>query len=337
MTDDNLAGNFPVYTEIGRHLKAGESPFTSEYLFGGDYHFLRDVGAIEWHPFILGPALLADTVGRFWIIDLSALLYLILATVGFTVLAHSLRGEFSLKIPDTYLVFYTISFVFSMYVLTVGASWLTFLGNQSALPWLTLGILDRRALRGTILVLIFTVHEVLGGFAALTVSSGLSLTLFAGGAALSRGSSRPLLAWCAGNLLAFLILSPLLWPAWEGFFHSSRSLGVSLFELSRRSIPTVVFPFSLLMGNWSEAFAHWQNALPLLSSFPYVPPTLACAAAWCLIPALIVPAPWRPLEKVCAILAGLLVIFIIRPEWLAVIMYQLPIFKSMRWPFREGC
>jgi hypothetical protein len=63
---------------------------------------------------------------------------------------------------------------------------------------------------------------------------------------------------------------------------------------------------------------------------------MACAAAWCLIPALFAPAAWRPLEKVCAILAGFLFVFIIRPEWLAAIMYHLPFFRSMRWPFREG-
>jgi hypothetical protein len=70
--------------------------------------------------------------------------------------------------------------------------------------------------------------------------------------------------------------------------------------------------------------------------FPYVSSILACAAAWCLIPALFIPARWRPLEKVCVVLAGILFVFIIRPEWLAVTMYHLPFFKSMRWPFREG-
>ena len=337
LTDDNLAGSFPVYTEMGRDLKAGQTPFTSEYLFGGSYNYLRDLGAVQWHPFILIPALLADTTARFWIVDISALLFLIFTAVGFTILAYSLREELSLKIPDAYLVFYTVSFVFSSYTLTVGPSWLNFLGNQSSLPWLALGILDRKVMRGTILILLFTVHELLVAYAPLTVSGGLCLTLFAVGVARWRRSVQPLFCWCAGNLLALLILSPMLLSIMDGFAHSVRILGLPLSELSKFSIPAGTFPFSFFLGNWSEPVAIWQGDKSLETlSFPYVSSILACAAAWCLIPALFVPAPWRPLEKVCAVLAGILIVFIIRPEWLAVIMHHLPFFRSMRWPFREG-
>jgi len=337
LTDDNLAASFPIYTEMGRDLKAGQAPFTSEYLFGGGYNYLRDIGALQWHPFILVPALLADTAARFWIVDISALLFLILTTVGFTVLAYSLREELSLKIPNAYLVFYTLSFVFSAYILTVGASWLNFLGNQSSLPWLALGILDRKVMRGTILVLLFTVHELLVGYAPLTVSGGLCLTLFALGVARWRHSGGPLFCWCAGNLLALLILSPLLLSIMDGFAHSHRIQGLSLSVLSEFSIPAGTFPFSFFLGNWSEPIAIWHGDASLATlTFPYISSILACAAAWCLIPALFVPVPWRPLEKVCVVLAGILIVFIMRPEWLAVIMYHLPFFRSMRWPFREG-
>jgi hypothetical protein len=337
LTDDNLAGNFPAYTEMGREMKAGQSPFTSEYLFGGNYNYLRDLGAVQWHPFTLLPALLADTPARFWIVDISALLFLILTTVGFTVLASSLREELSLKIPDAYLVFYILSFVFSTYILTIGASWLNFLGNQSALPWLALGILDRKVLWGTIMVLFFTLHELLVGYAPLTVSGGFCLTLFAVGVAVWRRSVQPLFCWCAGNLLAILILSPLLLAIMDGFAHSVRILGLPLSELSKFSIPAGTFPFSFLMGNWSEPIAIWHGDKSLATlTFPYVSSILACAAAWCLIPALFVSASWRPLEKVCLVLAGVLFLLIIRPEWLAAIMGHLPFLRSMRWPFREG-
>jgi hypothetical protein len=337
LTDDNLAGNFPVYTEMGRDLKAGRAPFTSEYLFGGGYNYLRDLGAVQWHPFILIPALLADTTAQFWIVDISALLFLILTTVGFTVLAYSLREELSLKIPDAYLVFYTVSFVFSSYILTVGPSWLNFLGNQSSLPWLALGILDRKVMRGTILVLLFTVHELLVAYAPLTVSGGLCLTLFAVGVAIWKRSGQPLFCWCAGNLLALLILSPLLLSIMDGFAHSVRILGLPISQLSINSVPAGTFFFSFFMGNWSEPIAIWHGDKSLDTlTFPYVSSILACAAAWCLIPALFVPAPWRSLEKVCLLLAGGLVVLIIRPDWLAAMMYHLPFFRSMRWPFREG-
>jgi hypothetical protein len=337
LTDDNLSGGFPVFTEMGRALKAGRTPFTSDYLYGGGYNYLRDLDAAQWHPFILLPALLADTPGRFWIVDVAALLFFILTTVGFTVLACSLREELSLKIPDAYLIFYTLSFVFSSFVLTVGSSWLNFLGNQSALPWLALGILDRKVMRGTLLVLLFTVHELLVAYAAATVSSGLCLTLFALGVARWRRSVQPFFCWGAGNLLALLLLSPLLLTLINGFAHSIRIGGFTLEELSELSIPALTFPFSFLLGNWSEPVAILGGDRTLQTLvFPYTSSILACAAAWCLIPALSTRGPWRPLEKICLTLAGILVVFIIRPEWLSAIMYHLLFFKSMRWPFREG-
>lgn len=337
LTDDNLSFWFPMFTEMGRALKAGQTPFTSEYLFGGNYNYLRDLNAVQWHPFILAPALVADTAARFWIIDISALLFLILTTAGFTVLAYTLREELSLKIPDAYVVFYTVSFVFSTYILTVGASWLNFLGNQSALPWLALGILDKKVMRGTILILFFTVHELLTAYASLTVSGGLCLTLFAVEVARWRRSVQPIFCWCAGNLLAILILSPLLLSMIDGFAHSARIRGMSPSELSLYPIPGITFPFSFFLGNWSELIAIWQGDKSLATlTFPYASSILACGAAWCLIPALFVPAPWRPLQKVCLVLAALLFLLIIRPNWLEAIMYHLPFFKSMRWPFREG-
>jgi hypothetical protein len=337
LTDDNLSCWFPMFTEMGRNLKIGHTPFTSDYLFGGNYNYLRDLNAMKWDPFVLVPALLADSAARFWIIDSCALLYLLLTTVGFTLLAYSLREELSLKIPDTYLVFYTFSFVFSAYTLMVGSSWLDFLGSESCLPWLALGILDRKMMRGTILVLLIVVHQLLVAYAPLTVSGGLCLTLFAIGVARWRRSIQPLFCWCAGSLLAILILSPLLLLIMDGFAHSVRIRGFPLSELSEFSIPVRTFPFSFFLGNWSEPFALWQGDRSLETlSFPYVSSILACAAAWCLIPALFAQAPWRSLEKACLVLIGFLVILIIRPNWLEAIMCHLPFFKSMRWPFREG-
>jgi len=337
LTDDNLSGLFPMLTEIGRALRVGHTPFTSNYLFGGNYNLLRDLDCIQWHPFTLLPTLLADTAARFWIIDISALLYLLLATVGFTLLVHTLREELSLKIPNLYLVFYTLSFVFSAYILTVGPSWLSFLGNQSALPWLALGILDRKVMRGTVLILLFTVHEILGAYPPLTISGGICLTFFAIGVARWRRSSQPLFCWFAGNLLAPLLLAPLLLKVLDGFGHSDRIHGLPLHELSVFSIPAATFPFSFLMGNWTEPIAHWHGDTNLVTlTFPVVSAILACAAAWCIIPALFGRWRWHPLDKVCLVISGCLIIFIIRPEWLTVIMYHLPFFRSMRWPFREA-
>jgi len=94
LTDDNLDASFPVFTEMGRNMKAGHTPFVSEFLFGGGYNYLRDFSATQWHPFFLVSTLLADTPARFWMIDVMALLFLLVAAAGIAVLAHSLRRSF---------------------------------------------------------------------------------------------------------------------------------------------------------------------------------------------------------------------------------------------------
>lgn len=337
LTDDNLSGYFPVVTEVGRHLKAGQSPFYYDYLFGGHYNGLRDIEYFAWHPFALVLSLLVDTGGRFWIVDIQAMLFLLITVTGFTILAHRLREEFSLPIPDRYLVFYTLSFVFSTYILTIGPSWIGFLVNQGCLPWLMLGILDRNLRRGTFLVAIFTVYEVFGGLSGLFVSGNLCLSVVALVVALCRRSIQPLFIWGAGSVIAVLMLTPFWLHILDGFAHSRRIHGMTLEQLSAFSIPPATFVSSFLLGNWSEPLARWYGDSSLCTlTFPYLSTILACPAAWCLLPALVGGGSWRYFDKLCLGLALVLVWLIIRPYGLAVVMYQLPILKSMRWPFREG-
>ena len=256
---------------------------------------------------------------------------------GIYLAAFSLRKEFSLKIPDAYLVFYTLSFVFSTYVLTIGPSWINFLGNQSSLPWLVLGVLNRRVLWGSCLVMLFTLNELLIAYAPLTTSIGLCVTAFAMGVAWSKRSWQPLFCWCAGNLMAILVLSPLFIMALEGFATPIAFGPFAPSAMTEFSIPAMTFPFSYLVGNWSEPWAILQGDKLLESlSFPYAGSLLACAAAWCVILVIVSRAPWQPLEKVCAGLAVILCLFVMRPIWLSNVIYYLPFFRSMRWPFREG-
>ncbi len=337
LTDDNLSGFFPAVTEAGRHLKAGQSPFYSEYLYGGHYNALRDIEYDIWQPQVLLLSLLADTPARFWIIDIDALFLLLLNVTGFTILAYQLRREFSLRIPDVYIIFYTLSFVFSTFMLTIGSSWLNFLVTQSCLPWLTLGILETKTLRGLLFVTVFTLLQVLGGYLGLWVSGTLCLSVFALVVALCRHSVRPLFLWGAGNLLAVLALAPLLLSILDGFSHSRRIHGMAIEDLSAYSFPAPVFLFSLFAGNWTEICDRWVGDSDLHKlAFPYLLSILACPAAWCVPRALLGGPRWRYLDKLCLGLVAALVLFMIRPHALALLMQHLPVFRSLRWPFREG-
>ncbi len=116
----------------------------------------------------------------------------------------------------------------------------------------------------------------------------------------------------------------------EGFFASWRALGVPLEDMQSYRIPVLQFPVSLFLGT-----AIWIINVP---SHPYTTYTLAlgaCAAAWCLVPVLLSGARWRGIE---ALSLGLVIfggVLICRPAWMAEIMLHLPLFRSMRWPFRE--
>jgi hypothetical protein len=62
----------------------------------------------------------------------------------------------------------------------------------------------------------------------------------------------------------------------------------------------------------------------------------ASAAVWCLLPAICQP---REVARDDVVVTLLLLLFsalmVIRPFFITQVMAQLPVFKSMRWPFRE--
>ncbi len=61
----------------------------------------------------------------------------------------------------------------------------------------------------------------------------------------------------------------------------------------------------------------------------------SCAAAWCLLPALASRARWRGTEVVALLMAIFGAVMVIRPMIITEIMAQLPLLRSLRWPFRE--
>lgn len=330
LTDDNLDGGFPFFTEVGRHLLNGQSPFYSDHLFGGHYNYLRDATYNAWHPIYLLVSLLAGTPFHFAIIDANAFFFFMLAAAGFVTLVHYLRREIGLEITDGWLMFFTLSYTYSLISLTTGASWLNYLDNHSALPWLALGILHKDWRRGLFLVALFTLHQLLGGHMLATLSTSVFFSFFALGMALARRSPLPLVVWLGGYAVAVVLTLPILIPICEGFGTSVRAAGVTLDDMQANNIPFKLFPMSIFAG-----MAIWIIHTP---EHPYVTYTLALgasAAAWCLLPALASFAKWRPLEIVTLAMTIFIAILVIRPVWVSEIMLHLPLFRSMRWPFRE--
>ncbi len=330
LTDDNLDGGLSFFTEVGKNLLSGRSPFISEHLFGGGYDLLRDPCYFAWHPLYLAASLLAGTPFHCAIIDVDAFGLFMLATAGFVTLAHYLRREMDLKISDGWIMFYALSFTYTMIALTTGASWLTFLGNQSALPWLALGILQKTWRQGVGLVALFSMHQILGGHLSPTVSSSIFLSLFALGMSISRRSWLPLGNWLIGYAVAVAVILPLLVPMLEGFFASVRAQGVPLEDMQDNNIPGMEFPTSLFLG-----MALWLIHPPVNPHVTYTLALGSSAAAWCLLPALVGRTKWRGLEVVTLLMMIFVAVLICRPVWISEVMMRLPLFRSMRWPFRE--
>ncbi|MCE0484524.1 MAG: hypothetical protein LV479_09830 [Methylacidiphilales bacterium] len=330
LTDDNLDGGYPFFMGMGHRLLSGRSPFISDYLFGGHYDLLRDPTFFSWHPLYLLVSLLAGTPFHFFIIDVDAFVFFMLATAGFVCLAHYLRGDMALEINDGWIMFFTLSFTYSVMALTTGASWLNFLGNHSGLPWLALGILQRTWRRGIIIVMLASLHSVLAGHLSPTVSGSILFTLFALGVSLERRSIMPIGCWLLGYGLAIIIMLPLLVPMVEGFFTSWRAHGVSLDDMQSYNIPLGQMPIAFFIGT-----AVWLIQPDWDIQTTYTLALGASAAAWCLLPALTGSWKWRGLELVTFGMMIFVGVLIWRPLWITRIMIHLPLFKSMRWPFRE--
>jgi hypothetical protein len=334
LTDDNLDGGYPFWMELGQHLLHGRSPFISDHLFGGGYDMLRDSTFFVWHPLYFLVALLAGTPLHLGIIDLDAFLLFMLTTTGFVCLADHLRREEGVQLGDGWLTFFTLSFVYSMIALATAASWLNFACNQSALPWLALGILQRKALRGFLIVALFSVHEILGGHLAPLVSTTVFFSVFAAALSLQRRSWRPALCWGAGTLAAIILVLPLLVPAMVGFSESLRARGVPMDDMQAYNVPAGSFPVAIFLGMalwWTHPF----NAELLNAHATYILALGSCAAIWCIIPALAGRGGWRPLELLVLGMIVLTGFFVCRPTFVIRLMTHLPVLKSMRWPFRE--
>jgi hypothetical protein len=336
LTDDNLSVGLPFLTEMGRHLKSGQSPFFSDYLFGGHYNLLRDANYFSWSPLNFLVSLLADTPGRFAMGDILALLNILLSAAGFVLLAANVRTELRLDLTDGRLLFLTLSFVFSTFILTCGASWGNFLANQAVLPWLALGLWQTTCRSSIGLLTLFLLHESLSGQSAATISNGLILSLFALLMCGHRRNLRPLGCWIAANVATLIVISPILLPALGGFFHSRRGAGLSVELLHLYAMPAALAPISFLFGNFFEMGAYFAHlTAPSFFLFPRLPTLLACAAAWCVFPLVCQRRRWTLLEAGCGAIILLLVLCVIRPVAITQVMAHLPILRSMRWPFRE--
>ena len=337
LTDDNLTGWLPIQVHAARRLWSGRSPFINDYLFGGHYDLLHDTSALNlWNPFNLASSFLVKTGGYFALVDLFCSFNLLLCAVAFALLLCRLRQAPQAQAPDlsdNRIVFLTLSFTFSTYTLLVAPSWANFSANQAALPILGLGLLEPRRARGIPLIAFGLGHALLAGHLHPFLFTLLFFTVFVAGLSCTQRSWEPLLRWLCGGLAAALLAAPLLIPAVSGFAGTARSQPLTIRQMAGTAVPLPVFVTSFFVGSFS-----------ILTGVPYYVGNnhqghafgiASCAASfvfWHGLKARRKPSGW---EWVLLLLTLLAILFVVRPAWLSLALSRLPLFSSLRWPFRE--
>lgn len=329
LSDDNLVFWFPLVHGIGTRLSHGASPFFEPNLFGG-YDLLRDPTAISlWNPLVIGLSALANT--RFYLatVDLFASFNILLGALSFALLLEKLRVWKSLDISPGRIAFLSLSFAFCAYSINIGASWLMFLANQAALPLIFIGLLAPRQKQGVLWVGGGLIYTLLVGHLSPFLMTVFFLTVFSLLLCWVEGNFKPLARWGLGLVLAILVASPLLFPAAQGFLASPRNASFRQGITSASAVPvsTMLCAYfggyiGVLLGSGTGLFG--RDLIYGLAS---------AAANWGVFASRKVR--WTRLQIAIVALVGLVMLFVSRPGWLDAIVIQIPLYRSLRWPFRE--
>ena len=349
LTDDNLSGWLPVLVGIGHRVWSGGSLAAEPHLFGGSFNLLHDPnGLFYWNPltFLLSP--LANTRFYFLLADATAIVHILVGATAFSYLLVCVRRWYDLTLSSNRIVFLSLSFIFSQYSLTVGASWVTFLANQAALPLLLLGMLHPRRSTGFALGTVGFLYTLSMGHLSPFLFTLVFFGVFAFLWGRAQRSFEPVLRFGAALLVAGLLFSPLLFQAARGFGATSRSAAMPLSETTHGSIAPATLVASFFGGSFGALLCA-AASLQKLSNFEVY---ASCAGG------LSTFSTWRARSKAARQLADartatpalktsvalqdiavammlLVALFVMRPLWLAQLLHALPLLRSLRWPFRE--
>lgn len=337
LNDDNLS-YLSFVVQLGQRLGAGEYPYFHEAIYGG-YDWRQDSAFLHLtHPVVALVSLLVLTPGQAQVMEVLALINLVTASVAFYFLARLVRQRWQPELSGVAIIFLSLSYTFCGYNLILGASWTMYMANLAALPLIVLGLLHPSSRWGLLWTTLGLANSVLLGHIGPVLYAGVFVTAFALLASRSLQSWRPLLHWMGGIALS-LALTAVFWvPALVGFQASGRSLSIPLEFSLQGAYPFLQTFASTFLGSASQ----WLG-LPVSEIFDLAPAyaaSLACFAAAWLIPLALVPkanitTPALMLSRAAMLTVFLAALVITRPVWLGELFLHLPLFSSLRWPFKE--
>lgn len=349
LTDDNLSYWLPIVVALARRGWSGQSLVIEPHLFGGRLNLLHDPNSLfNWNPFTLLFSPLANSRYFYCIVDAMASVHLLVGASAFAFLLVCLRRWYDLPLSTNRIVFLSLSFTFSQYSLTVGASWVHFLANQAALPLLLLAMLHPQRSKGLALGAAGFLYTLSMGHLSPFLFTLLFFGVFALGWARAQRSFEPVLRFGAAFIIAVALFSPLLYQVAQGFGSSSRSEGLSVSQTMWASVQPLTLLASFFGGNFGALICIIASLQDSTGFQVYA----SCAGGFSAF------STWGARKKVALSLANsrgatsalktslalqdaavgmmlLVALFVMRPLWLEQILHALPLFRSLRWPFRE--
>ncbi len=334
LTDDNLSAWLPEFVDFSTRLWSGHNPFVNEWIFGGSYDLRRDPGVLGFFgPFQLLCTPLGASRWYYFAPDIIASLNLITIAVAFCWSGLRLRELLSLKITNGALVWLSLSYAFSPFNLVVNPSWIGFINPLASMPVLIVAMHEPRMRRGLILAGAAMLYALVGSHLHPFIYMNLFLGLLALFLARQQRSWQPVLRLIGGGLIALVIVSPLLLSAFAGFATSSRNAGVSLFNATLSRLSPLQVGASVILGPAATPFLPEMTVHSADSSYG-----VAIAFSLVNVPLLLVLVRkhlWSLFEVGLAVMALVIVLLVMRPDWLQQALSHVPLIRSLRWPFRE--
>lgn len=332
--DDNMQFTFVHMAEVGRNLVHGENLFLHHYIFGGGFDMRDDSAFLSlWNPVILLCSLLTLTPCKFWAVDCVVGVYLVGAGVAMAHLLIQLRNLRYVRISNALVVFLSVSYALSGFSVLIGEAWSNFAANIAALPLFASGVLHPSPRRGALTICAAGLIGILAGHPDPLAYSLLFIFLFSASVCFVQKSFKPLAVLGIGFMLSVIITSPLLWEAWQGFKSNPRAGGLGTDLASHYSVP-IDQAVAGYFGGW---FAGWAVPPVLVFGLPRNG-SLLFSASFSSLLIIAALARWkshRSLSWICAALAGLALLLVQRPSFLAQGIAHVPVFASFKWPFRQ--
>lgn len=334
LTDDNLTAYLPVFVEFSHRLWSGQNPMINDSLFEGGYSYMRDpsvFGLLSPFMFLCTP--LGLTSWAHWVPDIVASLNLLVIAGAFCWSAVQLRKHLNLEVSNGVIIALSVSYAFSGFNLVVNPSWIGFINPQATAPLLLAGLFEPNWRRAAMIIAGGMLFALFGGHVHPFIYMCLIAAVMAGVVAWHQRSWSPIQRLAAGAILTALVAAPILIPALFGFASSVRQGAMSQGMVMLSRLRPAELLISIFFGPVGAPIVPDMQVHSSEHTF-----SSSIAFSLVNIPLLFVLIGKRRWSRLEFGLIGMLLmigLFITRPVVLQHVLDQLPLLRSLRWPFRE--